>query len=59
MLYPCGFGGFVKRCKLATRVLLFIGLSVGRSKFDKIISNRARLRLVACVMVHKAAKNAA
>ena len=31
----------------------------GRSGFDKIISNRARLRFVACVMVHKAAKNAA
>ena len=31
----------------------------GRSGFDKIISNRARLRLVACVVVHKAAKDAA
>ena len=30
----------------------------GRSGFDKIISNRARLRLVACVVVHKAAKDA-
>ena len=41
------------------RMLLFAFYLGGRSDFDKIISSRARLRLVACVMVHKAAKNAA
>ena len=37
----------------------FLQVASGRFGFDKIISSWARLRLVACVVVHKAAKDAA